>query len=490
MQHSATDMHQKSISRTLRLCLIASSTIAIISTACRSGTRKTSEDEIPADQITTETRNSFEGTPFTLGGKLGERVFINSNQYKKFLFKVGAADKIDCKIEAGYQQRDIGEPLDGELADLPDGPILLCLVGIQDDGSADYENMKSITWTNLPGAPQAAGNFTAKFIPAEEPEQQAVSLAWELVNPQYHYIVLRSNQPISWQPQTGSSYAVGTINSSSPDSDAELEIVYTGNAPNYTDNNPAGIKDANEGASLFYAIFTVSSELIYSPVNHTGIYVNTSQKNAYSWLSNNSNHYLGNALPAHTDQNGEISGYVCRVTNFDHENKKINRAGHLIPNPNAPDHLKIKQGTCFIAYQELGKPNGLAYKIETDGKLATIEVTDNFEVFIETPYERKEDQTDRAEWYEKYDGTHNAGVSVGVPILEENVNSTVKATVCRLETDDSQFLIGTIISEDNTMPHCVVNDPKNNKVQYSANLLPNNGSNKENVRVLRITSQQ
>lgn len=464
------------------ICLLSSGLLLTSTTACRSGKRPEIENIDPTVSQDSNKSQSLSKKAFKLFTNAQGESVVTSEVYSTFMFKSGLESSTNCQEPADYQEHSFGKPLNDYLKTLPDGEIILCLVGIKADGTPDFENLEYHKWEKKPGGPQAVGSLTAEFD--AEPEQKSIALKWEKSDPFYHYLVIRSDRSITWKPQNGINYSEQSIAVPSPDSSAKIDIVYSGNNAEFSDP----ISDDKTGSlSLHYAVFTFASDLQYSQANHTGIYIaDLVNRTRFSWVAVDQDQFMGNAV-ASSVSGGSIDGYICRIVDFEYEDNgekiTINRAGHLVAKENAPTSSRIKNGTCHIGYQAVAETgvSPIDYKIEEHGSLKAFQPT-TFQVYVETPYVKKDNSA--LEWKESASYDKPGAVNVGTPLTKYPEATTA---ICRLELANSRPIIGTLINDGGYTPrYCVGHDPDTNAVVHSTLI---QGQLQNDFKILHLNNQ-
>ena len=75
------------------------------------------------------------------------KIYIKGQNLRGYSYKIGSEDKKECAKGSNYTLKALGDPIEEDISKLPDGKIVLCLVGMTlEDQWQPYDEATIITW--------------------------------------------------------------------------------------------------------------------------------------------------------------------------------------------------------------------------------------------------------------------------------------------------------------------------------------------------------
>jgi hypothetical protein len=292
----------------------------------RRSTSTDAEQQIQADQTEGVIQATLEEVPEGSSRQTRFNFAVGGEQLSHYSYKIGPAVTTECGLATGYETKAIGEPIQADISDYPDGEIVLCVLAQHENGDwQPFEAVTRFSWIKETGPLEAPTEL--QLTSADE----QMGLAWQPPEGASGFLVVRSETPVAWVPEDGQEYEPGEL------ADGSM-LVAKAEAAEATDS---GLLNRS---SYYYAIFAHDVEFRYSPaVTGAGI----PAAKPYAWIDLEPDAYLENAVAGGTRYDGSRFLYLCRAERLD-QNGQVQgyHPGKFVPV--AKDDLS--SGDCYYGF--------------------------------------------------------------------------------------------------------------------------------------------
>ncbi|MGE0631620.1 MAG: hypothetical protein AB7O96_04390 [Pseudobdellovibrionaceae bacterium] len=102
-------------------------------------------DDVPEDASLVATTT---GEPTSPSAQTDLNIFIAGTDVTFYKYKIGAGGSVDCTVIDDYSIAiSIGVPIANSVTSIPDGPVVLCILGMNATGQQSLALPTEVTWT-------------------------------------------------------------------------------------------------------------------------------------------------------------------------------------------------------------------------------------------------------------------------------------------------------------------------------------------------------